>query len=131
MERPLYRCMTKATTAEGEELRHSLNWVMARRAILKVTSSALICGDWHIPYDQIDEAVLSSIWGPFPGFVLRVRSNGVIYQFGVNWNPFWKKELPFSVVREKGQLGYSAFSITIRAVLVGYAIYLIWKYIGR
>jgi hypothetical protein len=123
--------MTKATTAEGEELRHSLSWVMARRAILKVTPSALICGDWEIPYDQIDEAVLFSIWDTFPGFVLRVRANGMIYQFGVNWNPFWKKELPFPVSREKGELGYSAFSISIRLAVFGYAIYWIWKHISN
>ncbi len=128
MEKPLYRCMTKATIAEGEELRYSQNWVLARRAILKVTPTALICGDWQIPYDQIDEAVLFSVWDTFiPGFVLRVKANGVIYQFGVNWNPFWKKELLFPVSREKGRLGYSAYSITIRIIMFGCAVYFIWK----
>jgi hypothetical protein len=84
MNKPLYTCMTKATTAEGENLRCSLNWIVARRAMLKVMPDALVCGDWRIPYDKIDEAVLFSIWSIFPGFLLRVRVAGTIYQFGLN-----------------------------------------------
>lgn len=119
--------MTKATTAEGEDLRHSFNWVVSRRGILKVMPDALICGDWRIPYDQIEDAILFSIWSIFPGFLLRIKCSGTVYQFGVNWNVFWKKDLPFPVTRERGKLKYSAFSIVIRAILFGYVAYLIGK----
>lgn len=121
--------MTKATTAEGEDLRCSFNWVCARRGILKVMPDALVYGDWRIRYDQIDEAVLFSIWSILPGFLLRVKSGSTIYQFGLNWNPFWKKELPFPVAREKGKVKYSAFSIMVRAILLGYVIYVVWRYL--
>lgn len=92
---------------------------------------ALVCGDWRIPYKQIDEAILYSIWSILPGFLLRIRTGETIYQFGLNWNPFWKKELPFPVTREKGKLKYSSFSIVARAVLLGYIAYFVWKYISR
>ena len=131
MERPIYSCMTKATTAEGDNLRLSFNWVVARRGILKVMPDALVCGDWTIPYSQIDEAILFSIWTSFPGYLLRVRSGGTVYHFGLNWNPFWKKELPFPVSREKGKLKYSSFSIAVRAILFGYIAYIIWKHMSR
>ena len=119
--------MTKATTAEGENLRCSLNWIVARRAMLKVMPDALVCGDWRIPYDKIDEAVLSSIWSIFPGFLLRVRVAGTIYQFGLNWNSYWKKKLPFTVTREKGKLKLSAFSISIRVFVLTYVAYMLWE----
>ena len=123
--------MTKGTTAEGENLGRSLNWVVARRGILKVMPDALVCGDWRIPYEQIDEAELFTIRSIFPGFLLRVRTGDTIYQFGLNWNPFWKKELPFPVTREKVNLKYSVFSIVVRVALLGYAVYAIWKYLNR
>ena len=132
MDKPLYRCMTKATTAEGEDLRYSLNWVTSRRAILKVMPDALVCGNWTIPYQEIDEAVLFSVRSMFfPGYLLRVKSQGQIYQFGLNWNPFWKKELPFRIQREKRKLKYSAFSIAIRVILLGYLLYWIWTHFSR
>ena len=123
--------MTKGTTAEGENLGRSLNWVVARRGILKVMPDALVCGDWRIPYEQIDEAELFTIRSIFPGFLLRVRTGDTIYQFGLNWNPFWKKELPFPVTREKVNLKYSIFSIVVRVALLGYAVYAISKYLNR
>ena len=123
--------MTKATTAEGENLRRSFNWVVARRSILKVMPDASVCGDWKIPYNQIDEAILFSIWSIFPGFLLRIRSGETVYQFGLNWNAFWKRELPFPVSREKGKLKYSTFSIIARVILFGYVAYMIWKHMSR
>ena len=127
MDKPIYKCMTKATTAEGDELRRSFNWVVSRRGTLKVKKDALECGDWRIPFDEIEEAVLFSIWSIVPGYLLRVKSKGKIYQFGLNWNPFWKKKLPFPVSREKRKLKYSPFSIIVRLILLGYVAYLVWK----
>ena len=88
--------MVKATTAEDDDIRRSFNWVVARRGILKVMPDSLVCGDWTIPYGQIEDATLFSFWSLFlPGHILRVKAEGKIYQFGLNWNPFWKKDLPF------------------------------------
>lgn len=131
MDKPIYRCMTKATTAEGKDLRRSFNWVVARRAVLRVMPDALLCGDWLIGYDRIDEAVLFSIRTIIPGYLLRVRSGETVYQFGLNWNPFWKKELPFPVSREIGKMKYSLFSFIARAVLFGYFAYLILGYMSN
>ena len=53
--------MTKATTAEGDDIRRSLNWVTARRGILKVYDDHLELGSWHLPYSDFDEAILFSV----------------------------------------------------------------------
>ena len=126
----LHKCMTKATTAEGDTLRHSQNWVMARRAILQVWSDRLICGDWIIPYDAIREAVLFSIRSTFfiPGYILKVRTDDRTYQFGLNAGRFWRGDLPFPVSRERGRLAYSPFSLIVRLVLLGYVIYYVWRH---
>ncbi|MFO0898059.1 MAG: hypothetical protein U0836_11605 [Pirellulales bacterium] len=116
--------MTKATTAEGDTVRRSLNWALARRGTLEVWTDALRFKDWQIPYAQIDEAVLHSIWqGLLPGFVLVVKSKGTIYQFGLNYGKFWKGELPFAVDRASGQMGCSWGSILLRVLLVAAALY--------
>lgn len=126
MER-LHRCMTKATTAEGDDVRHSLSWVLARRALLEVWPDRLVCGDWTIRYDEIRGAVLFSVRSSFliPGYVLRIRHGKDIYQFGLNWGRFWKGDLPFHVRREKATLGYSPWSLSVRIVIVGL---LLWQF---
>jgi len=69
--------MVKATTAEGDDIRRSFNWATARRGILKVMSDSLVCGDWIIPYDQIEDATLFSFWSLYlPGYILRVKTAG-------------------------------------------------------
>jgi hypothetical protein len=88
--------MTKATTAEGDDIRRSLSWVLSRRGILQVKTDSLVCGSWTIPYSEISEAVLFSLRGVvFPGYVLRVKSGNQIYQFGLNPGRFWRGDLPF------------------------------------
>jgi len=124
----LHSCVTKATTAEGDALRRSLNWVLARRAFLQVWSDRLVCGDWTIPYDTILESVLYSIRSPFfiPGYILRVRTADRTYQFGLNAGKFWRGDLPFLVSRERGRLSYSPFSIVVRLILLGSLLYYVW-----
>jgi hypothetical protein len=128
VSKPLYRCMTKATQAEGEGVRHSLDWVFARRGILEVRPDALVCGDWVIPYSDIEESVLYSVRQTLiPGFVLVVRARGHIYQFGLNWGRFWSRELPFPVRRERARLGHSWFSVAVRVILLGLVVYSLWR----
>ncbi len=126
MTGPIHRCFTKATTAEGEEIRHSFHWVTARRGWLKVMPDALECGDWRIPYAEIDEAVLFSIRSALliPGYVLWVRSAGRTWQFGLNPGRFWKGELPFPVRRETATPGYSPFATAVRIALL--AAVIVW-----
>jgi hypothetical protein len=128
LAKPLHRCMTKATTAEGEGVRYSLNWAIARRGILVVGADALACGDWRIPYSEIDEAVLYSVRQMLiPGYILLVRSRGVVYQFGLNWGRFWSRELPFPVRRERARLQYSWYSVAVRVALLGLFVYWLWR----
>ena len=128
MSEVLHQCVAKATTAEGENVRHSLNWVIAQRGRLRVTSEALEFRSWRIPYSSIDEAVLFRVRQMFiPGYVLRVRSGNRVYQFGVHANRFWEGPLPFPVGRESARLRYSLFSTALRVILVGLLAYLAWK----
>ena len=128
MAKPLHRCMTKTTTAEGDCVRHSLNWVLSRRGILEIGTDALACGDWRIPYSEIDDAVLYSVRQMLiPGYVLLIRSQGVVYQFGLNWGRFWSGEMPFPVRRESARLGYSWYSIAVRVALLGLVVYWLWR----
>ena len=128
MSELLHRCLTKATTAEGDHLRHSLSWVTARRAYLMVFEDRLECRDWVIACGDIEEAVLFSVFAfPLPGHVLRVRALSKTYQFGLNRNRFWKGDLPFPVTREKGRLGYSSFSAIARLVLLAAILYWLWN----
>ncbi|MBT9314709.1 hypothetical protein [Leptothoe spongobia] len=125
----LHRCMTKATTAEGDDIRRSFNWVTARRGILKVYDDHLELGPWHLPYSDFDEAILFSVRQTFiPGYVLKVKTRDTIYQFGLNYNRFWKKDLPFPVERRSMKLKLSWFSIVIRTISLMALSYLIWQH---
>ncbi|MEM6821482.1 MAG: hypothetical protein AAF558_06030 [Verrucomicrobiota bacterium] len=130
MNKPVHKCMTKATIADGDQMEYGPNWVLSRRGILKVYEDRLECGDWTIPYIGISDAILYSVTSTLfiPGYVLKVSTKERTYHFGLNWNPFWKGELPFPVKREKGKLGYSRFSLIIRFFLVGYLLYLLWNW---
>ncbi|NEQ51639.1 MAG: hypothetical protein F6K11_16120 [Leptolyngbya sp. SIO3F4] len=121
--------MTKATTAEGDDIRRSLNWVTARRGILKIHDDHLELGAWHLFYKDFDEAVLFSIRQTLiPGYVLRIKTQGTIYQFGLNYSRFWKKDLPFPVERRRMKLKLSWSSLVIRVVSLIFLGYLLWKY---
>jgi hypothetical protein len=128
MSKLLYKCMTKATTTEGDNIRYSLNWVFSRRGFLQVFADHLECGNWVIPYSEIQEAVLVRTRQMLiPGYVLRVKARGQIYQFGLNPSKFWTGELPFRVTREESPLSYSWFSIVIRVAAIAMAVYLLWN----
>jgi hypothetical protein len=128
MRKILHQYMAKATTAEGDDIRYSHNWVMSRRGILRVTTEGLECGNWYISYSDIQEAVLFSTRQMFiPGYVLRVRTNSQIYQFGLNPGAFWKGDLPFPVQRERIRLKYSPFSILVRLLWLAAMAYFIWR----
>jgi hypothetical protein len=102
----------RGTNREGERVRLSLNWAFARRADLILTDSALIWGDWLIPYTEIEDATLirlGAIW-----WRLIVSGHGEVYQFllppASRWtweakvNSFWDGPLPFSLRQSDGRL---------------------------
>jgi hypothetical protein len=100
---------------------------------LKLYADRLECGDWTIRYDDIREAVLSSFRSPIlriAGYVLAVRTDTDTYHFGLNGWRYWKGELPLPVTRQQAKLKMSPISILARAVLIGYAIYLVWSWIA-
>jgi hypothetical protein len=91
MDRVIYRCKTKATDREGDLIRCSVNWLFARRGELRLTERAIECGDWRIPYEEIDDTVLLSIpmvWGT--AYNLKIQSQGKTYQFQLKSISYWR-----------------------------------------
>ena len=90
MDEVVYRCPVKATNKEGDRLRWSINWAFARRGELRLTTTAIECGDWTIPYDKIDDAVLLCV--PFKfgnASTLHIKSMGRTYQFQLRSISAW------------------------------------------
>lgn len=132
MSKLVYKCMTKAVDSPGDQMKYGPNWTFSRRGILKVYDDHLECRDWYIENHQIKNAVLFSLKYFFlPGYVLRIQTNEKTYHFGLNGNRFWKNDLPFPVIREKGKLRYSVSSILIRLFIAAYIVWQIWLYLSR
>lgn len=122
-----YRAWTKATAGEAGTPRHSANWVDARRAWLKVYDDRIECGNWVVPSDAVEEAVLyhAREMG-IPVTVLSVTARGRVLQFG--FNP-WARiagHLPFPFREENVRLGYSGFSIAVRLLVLLGILYWLW-----
>ncbi len=134
MSELLHKCMTKATTAVGDQRNYGPNWVTSRRGSLKVYDDCLECGDWRIDYPDIKNAVLLSFRSLFlriPGYLLTVETEDRTYHFGLNgWGQFWKGDLPFEAKRERGKIGMTWFSLILRLILIGYVGYVLWQWIA-
>lgn len=130
----LHHCMTKATTAVGDQRRHGPNWLTSRRGMLTVFADHLECGNWRIDYSDITDAVLFSFRSTLlriPGCILTIATPDRTYHFGLNgWGRFWEGELPFRVRREQGKIGYTWFSIAVRLTLVVCLGYELLKWIA-
>jgi hypothetical protein len=105
----IFQCRTKATWQERDRIRFSIHWAFARRAKLALMTEELVCGDWRIPYTEIEDATLVSVPTLFgPARNLMVWWQGRVYQFQLkseSWwrmviHPFWDGPLPFRVRRE-------------------------------
>jgi hypothetical protein len=132
MSELIHQCMTKAVFAEGAQLKHGPNWILARRGRLKIFEDHLECGNWTIEYRDIKNATLYSVRQyiiviPVPGYVLKIETEDKAYHFGLNPNRYWKNELPFPVERQKGRLRFSLFSIAVRLIVLGYVVYFLWR----
>ncbi len=128
----LYRCYVKGTTSETEEPRRSQNWAKARRAWLRVYADRVECGDWVIPYGDVQHAILYDAGCSLLGRVRIVQLTTVSesYQFGINpWaRPDLRMALEFETRRVT--LGYSPYSIAVRVLLFGYIAYSLWERFG-
>lgn len=126
----LHSCLTKGIRAAGDQLKFGPNWIFSRRARLKLYDDHLECGDWSVPYDDIEQATLSAFRaGLFvTGYVLRVVTPEQTYHFGLNAGRYWQGELPFVVERTRARLRYSLLSLTSRLILFGCALYLLWNW---
>jgi hypothetical protein len=136
----LFRCRVRGTTREGDRVRVSPNWAFARRDDLILTSSEMRCGDWSIPYAEIDDGLLVSIplrWGLGEQRRLLVSGRGKVYQFILpvvsiwKWklevDPFWDAQLPFPVRREKR--AYELRSVVL--LIMVYLMLTLWLALSR
>ena len=106
----LLRCRTRQTIRVGSRLRFSLGWIFARRRDLILTTDALGFGDLHLPYEEIEDAVIVSVacasWVSRTLFIWR---DGSTYGFQLptvsSWStrphPDWDGPLPFPVRYER------------------------------
>lgn len=118
-----YRCVCKAIKGVDGGPEYSAKWVGAKRASFKVYEDQITCGSWVLSFDDITSATLFKTKQWFiPVEVLKLVTKSESYQFGFNpWaHPTDHMNIPFS--EQRVRLGYSAFSIVIRVVLVGIAI---------
>lgn len=126
---PLYQCWCKATASEDLEPRYSHNWVLARRAQFLVFDNMVKCGDWCIPFDDVQEAIVYHTRQWFiPLRILKLVTKDASYQFG--FNP-WAKPIEHLAVEYSEQtvrLGYSPFSIAIRVGILVWLAYEGWRY---
>lgn len=123
-----YKCFCKATNREDKELRYSHNWVAAKRAMFKVFDDRIECGNWRIPFADVESAHLYKAKQMFiPVNILQLVTKNGNYQFGFNpWaNPF--KHLSIGYEESNIRLGYSTYSIVVRVLLVAYLGYLAWE----
>lgn len=125
------RFWTKATTHEGGVPRRSRHWIAARRAWFTILPDRIKCGNWDIPVAAVEKAVLYTGQQYFvPVSVLEVQTADGKYQFG--FNPWVRiaEHLPFEVESQAVRFRYSAFSLTVRALLLAYLAFVLWRWLA-
>lgn len=128
MSKLIYRCWTKATSREEGQPGPSLNWAISRRAWFRIYRDRVECGDWVLPVDELQHAVLyEGRQIGVPVRVLELRTERGTYQFGFNPWVAIERHLPFPFSREKIRLRYSVFSLVVRIALILYLGFFIWQ----
>jgi hypothetical protein len=62
-------------TAQDEDITKGANWVKAKRAVLLLTETKIICGKWIIPIEQIHSSELLKISSLLAdGMVLKIQT---------------------------------------------------------
>jgi hypothetical protein len=125
------RFWTKATTHEAGAPRHSHHWVAAKRAWFTILPDRIECGNWVIPSAAVTKAVLYTGHQFFvPVSVLELQTTDATYQFGFNPWVHVHKHLPFEVETQTVRFRYSVFSLAVRALLLGYIAFLLWRWLS-
>lgn len=115
-------------TNGNQDIKRGANWVTSQRAIILLTKSQIICGKWIIPLEEIESSELFKISSIFAdGMVLKIQTkNDVNYQFGMQFNTEWMEQNILPLTIEKTKVKYSAYSIIVRLILVGFWVF--WLY---
>jgi hypothetical protein len=115
-------------TTTNQDIQRGFDWVTSQRAVIMLTDRKIICGKWTIPIDTISSAQLVKVNTLFgSGQILKIQTTDEKnYQFGMSLNPEWTNQQRLPLTVEKGQIKYSAFSIIVRLIVLGYLIY--WLY---
>ena len=128
MSKLLHSCSVKAIRSKGTIAPLGLKWGFARRGTLEVREDSLQCGDWRIPCSEIQEAVLLStpyLWTK--AYVLKIVTEDVTYQFGLNPGAYWQGNLPFPLEREEGGITWVVGNILRIVIIAGIILYLLWS----
>lgn len=112
-------------TDQDEDVTKGVNWVKAKRAVLLLTESKIICGNWEIPIEEIKSAQLLKLSSLLAdGMVLKIQTlEDINYQFGMQLNPEWMNQKILPLKLEKTKIKYSIYSIVVRIIAVGYLLY--------
>ncbi len=126
MSKLLHSCSVKAIRSKGTIAPFGLKWAFARRGTLEVREDSLLCGDWRIPCSEIQEAILLStpyLWTK--AYVLKIVTEDMTYQFGLNPGAYWQGSLPFPLEREEGGMIWVVVNILRIVIFVGIILYLL------
>jgi hypothetical protein len=125
-----YRAFCKAIISQSEEPRISGRWAFSRRAWFKMFDDCIRCGNWTIPFDQIDQVIVYHFRRQLvPGTVLTISANGTIYQFA--FNPWVQIERHLSMAFETRHFsrGVSIYNTVARIAFLFILVY--WLFIQR
>ncbi len=120
-------------TNNDQILERGLDWVTSQRSVILLTTKNIVCGNWSIPLDNINNVQLleiSSIFGS--GQVLKIQTkDNKNYQFGMQMNKEWTNQSVLPLSLEKAKIANSLFSIMLRIFLIGYIAFLIYHQITK
>jgi len=127
---PVYRCWVKGTRRASNEKDRAGRWMTSRRAWLEVHADRVVCGDWVVPFADVDRAILHR--GRtllFPFTVLDLRTADAVLQFGMNPWVRIEPHLPLELEHKEMHLRFSAIGWILRILLLAYVMYVVWSWI--
>lgn len=121
------RVFTKATNRERGDPQRSQNWLTSRRGWFEIYPDRVECGNWVIPSDSVERAILYRGRQFFlPVSVLEIATSDSTYQFGFNPWVDVEPDLPFPVESKRVSIGYSPFSLAVRLLLLILIVWYVW-----
>ena len=120
-------------TNSNSDVKRGANWVASQRAVIFLTDTKIVCGEWIIPIDEISNASLFKFKAFLSsgGQVLKIETlDGDNYQFGMQNNDEWETQTVFDIIIENGKLKTSPFSLILRLFIFAYLIYFLLQNFG-